>query len=298
MSDQRLLFCVGATKAGTSWLYRALHDHPGAALKSVKELHYWDTTDAAARDRQVAACRGKLEQFRRQAAEAEAAGRDWQVRNMARRIDDMEGLIRVLGADRADDRAYTDWLGQGADESLTADMTPGYAILPDETLTQMAARVPGALWVYLVRDPLARLWSHVRMQAERQRQSHEAVEDKANGILWRILNKGHETHILQRGDYPQAVARLRRIVPAPQLRIEFCERLFRTEGWTAMCRFLGLEPTAVDGANRVHEGPKATMRPDLERQALGFLKTHYEWAAREMGPLPQNWQHNLARAKA
>ena len=27
MADPTLLICVGATKAGTSWMYRYLHDH-------------------------------------------------------------------------------------------------------------------------------------------------------------------------------------------------------------------------------------------------------------------------------
>lgn len=36
-----LLFCVGATKAGTSWLYSYFAGHPAFYLRSVKELHYF-----------------------------------------------------------------------------------------------------------------------------------------------------------------------------------------------------------------------------------------------------------------
>ena len=48
-----MLYCVGATKAGTSWLYRALHDHPGCAVRAVKEMHYWDTFDAEVRNSDI-----------------------------------------------------------------------------------------------------------------------------------------------------------------------------------------------------------------------------------------------------
>ena len=296
MTAPRLMYCVGATKAGTSWLYRALHDHPDCALKSVKELHYWDTFDAVTRQKQLAALRGRAAEFEATRTGAEAEGRGWQVTNMTRRLADLAGLIDVLEGDRSHDAAYLDWIGQGALERLTADMTPNYAIVPDAKLERMAEIAPRAHWVYLIRDPLARLWSHIRMQALRQRQPHEIHEEKANNTLWRILNKGQETHVLERGDYAGTVARLRRVVPDGHLRVEFCERLFTAQGWTSMCGFLGLAATRVDGQDPAHEGPKAVMRADLVPQAVRFLKDQYEWAAREMGPLPAAWQHNLARA--
>src|SRR5438132_13721254 len=34
--------CVGAQKAGTSWLYRQLERHPDFWMPPVKELHYFD----------------------------------------------------------------------------------------------------------------------------------------------------------------------------------------------------------------------------------------------------------------
>jgi hypothetical protein len=34
--------CVGAQKAGTSWLYRQLEPHPDFWMPPVKELHYFD----------------------------------------------------------------------------------------------------------------------------------------------------------------------------------------------------------------------------------------------------------------
>jgi hypothetical protein len=289
-----VVFCVGATKAGTSWFYRALHEHPGCALKSVKELHYWDTFDADARDKQVAGLQARFDTFMATKSEAHAAGRGWQVKNMQRRLRDLSGLIDVILGDRAGDAAYAEWLAEGAGDRLVADITPNYALLSEPVLARMVAAYPEARWVYLIRDPLDRLWSHVRMQAHRQRQPHEEHQQKANGTMWRILNKGHETHILDRGDYEATVTRLRSVVPKDQLRVDFCERLFTSEGWAGMCSYLTLEPTEVDGADPAHEGPKAVLRDDLKPQAIRFLRRHYDWAAREVGPLPDNWQRNLA----
>lgn len=291
-----ILYGVGATKAGTSWLYRALHTHPDCALKAVKELHYWDTFDAETRGRQVAALQARLSGYQAQRADAVAAERGWQVANMDRRIADLDALLTVLAADRTGDAAYLRYLAPGA--ALVADMTPGYSVLDTATFARMAATAPRALFVFLIRDPFARLWSHVRMQAERQRQPHETFDEKANNILWRILHRGQETHVLARGDYPNTVDRLRAAVPGDRLRIEYCERMFTPDGFAELCRWLGIAPRAADGGDVAHEGPKAQVKPELRAKAVRFLRDHYDWAAREVGPLPQAWQDNLAKGAA
>ena len=43
-----MLFCIGAQKAGTSWLYTLLATHPECHLP-VKEVHYFDTVVDAKR---------------------------------------------------------------------------------------------------------------------------------------------------------------------------------------------------------------------------------------------------------
>src|SRR5436309_7536874 len=41
--------CVGAQKAGTSWVYQQLEPHPDFWMPPVKELHYLDTLNRARR---------------------------------------------------------------------------------------------------------------------------------------------------------------------------------------------------------------------------------------------------------
>ena len=299
MAEPTLLYCVGATKAGTSWFYRTLADHPECGLRSVKEAHYWDTFETDVRDKQVVAFRKRLETFRATRDMAASQGIRWQEENMARQVADIEGMIRVLEGDRTGDVAYAGWLAAGAEgKMLVADMTPNYALLSEALFARMAALRPVVRFVYLVRDPLARLWSHVRMQAERKLLPEETLEKKANATLWRILNRGQERHIVERGDYPGTVARLKRAIPAGMLRIEYCERLFTEAGLRDMCAFLGIGFSGRMPEGKVHEGPKVALREDLIPAAVKFLKDQYDWAAREMGPLPREWQDNLARMAA
>jgi hypothetical protein len=296
--DPAILYCVGATKAGTSWFYRLLHDHPDCALPAVKEAHYWDTFAAADRAKQLAAFDLRLQELRAARAEAAAADRGWQIRNLDRRIADMTGLIAVLAGDRRDDAAYLDWLTQGRGTArLYADMTPNYATLPDAQLERMVTASPLTKVIYLIRDPLDRLWSHIRMQAHRQRQSHEIYEKKANNILFRMLNRGQETHILARGDYAGVIEKLRRVVPADRLMVAFAETLLTPEGLARVCAFLGIAPVDVP-AQAVHDGRPVLMLEKLRPRAQKLVFEQYDWVARNVGPLPQNWQDNCVRMTA
>ena len=297
MPDTSLLYCVGATKAGTSWLYRYLHDHPECAMPAVKEAHYWDTFDPDALEKQLIAYRVRLREMRAQKRDAAEVGRGWQVENLNRRIDQMKHLLDTLEGDRRDDTAYLAWLMNGRSDSVVvADMTPNYATLPDEMLTRMLNITPTTKFIYLIRDPLDRLWSHIRMQARRQRQAHEVYEKKSNNILYRILNRGQEAHILERGDYPKIIRKLRRVIPEGQLLVQFAEDLFTPQGVAKVCAFLGITTVVADIAQPAHAGPEVEMLDKLRPRALGLLNEHYEWVARNVGPLPQRWQDNRARA--
>lgn len=297
MSEPVFLYCVGATKAGTSWFYRALHDHPDCALPPVKEAHYWDSFDPAQRDWQAGVFRQQAARFHADAVrERETGGRAWKAANLERQARALERLVAVIEGERGDDCAYRDWLLDGAGGRLVADMTPAYALLPVEMLQRMAAIGPRVLFVYLVRDPVARLWSHVRMVARRQLKAGEDISRKALGLMQRILKRGRPEHVLLRGDYPAAHARLRAAVPVQALRVEYSERLYTPEGQRDMAAFLGIGYHPADTSVRVHEGPKIALPPELASRAARFLADHYTWAERTLGPLPQAWQDNLALA--
>lgn len=296
MTDPTLLYCVGATKAGTSWLYQTLHNHPECHLRAVKEVHYWDTFDGKKLKTQSNMLETRLLAYNAQRDEAEEAGRGWQVRNMDRRIHDLSSMIEMLNADRTWDAGYGNWMLDGVGQhKLVADLTPGYSTLSEDVYRRMVNFKPTARVLYLIRDPLARLWSHIRMQAKRQLAEDQDFNEKANNILWRVIHKGHETHLLERGDYKETISRLRRSVPSGQLMIAYSESMYTPDGIARICDFLGISVPEYDSDTRVHQGDKASMRENLVPQAVRFLKTQYDWVAQNVGPLPAQWQVSLAK---
>ncbi len=297
MTAPTLLYGMGATKAGTTWLYRYLHDHPECAMPAVKEAHYWDTFDADRLEKQLVFFRMRLREMRADKSDAADAARVWKVNNLERRINEMKALMATLEGDRAGDRGYLQWLHDGRNGGqVVGDLTPNYATLSDEMIARMRDAAPTSKFIFLMRDPLDRLWSHIRMQARRQKQAHEVYEKKSNNILYRMLNRGQETHILERGDYPKIIRKLRRVIPEGRLLIQFAEDLFTPQGLARVCEFLGIAPMKAEIPQPAHIGQQVVMLDKLRPRALGLLNEHYEWVARDIGPLPQRWQDNQARA--
>ena len=293
-----LLYGVGATKAGTSWLYRYLADHPECHLRTVKELHYWDSFAANQRDKQISAFRGLLERYEATRDEADQANprRGWQVENMNRRIADMEALIPVIDGDRAGETSYRRYLTEGSDGALlVGDLTPAYGLLPKSQLSRMAA-LPGAKFLLLMRDPVERLWSHVRMQARRHCQPGETPEVKAPRILNRAMKGKTETHIPERGDYRGMIERLRATVPTSRLMLEFAEVMFTPAGLRRICAFLGITYVPADTDRRVNESQHIALGDAQRAQAAEFLRPQYEFVEGVMGHLPDAWQRNMVRA--
>lgn len=295
-SDPTIMICVGATKAGTSSLYRYVHDHPDCYMRSIKEIQYFNTVDFNDYDRQYdVLARHRASLIERQNI-AKKNENKWKVNNLQRQIDDIEEMVRVLklGDDGLND--YLFYLLDGIEgRKVAGDITPGYALLSDERIAQMATMAPDVRFVFLMRDPIDRLWSHVRMQATRQRQEGEEVHIKARRIMNRTMKKNMETHIPERGDYAKIVEKLRRNIPEDKLFVGFTEDVLHGDGLTKLCDFLSIAYKPVEKDPHAHKGVELKLSDRQRQEAAEFLAPQYAYVEKTFGELPQRWQANMAR---
>ena len=130
------LFCVGAQKAGTTWVYDVLGRHPEVGFPPVKESHFWSDL---------------------------YGGGQWR-QHFSRRKRRPPRLARLLEVvTQADYRAY---LAECAgDRPVSGDISPDYAMLPSDAFRRMEAAVPDARFLFVMRDPVDRFWSWIKMRA-------------------------------------------------------------------------------------------------------------------------------------
>lgn len=292
MGDARtILMCMGATKAGTSWAHDTLALHPECHLRTIKEYHYFSLKEPQHWENRLVEL------------DAESAGlaqMPLQDLNpyLARRQQDLQDWRQMIAARQIDAAGFDAFLQQGAPEAakVVGDFTPAYSILPAKFLAPIAAFGARLRVLYLIRDPLARLWSHIRMSADRMEGGDFAAN--CTDVLQRVLagaEGGGIPGITRRGDYASIVPKLQRVFGA-RLMVIFTEDLFMPAGYARLLQFLGLSPVMPDFDRRVHEGRSLAFPENLRRATLQFLRPQYDFIASEFPALPDVWRRNLSEA--
>jgi len=291
-ADTTLVFGIGATRAGTSWLYRYLAQHPDCALPPIKELHFFDRAAGGA-----AFALDGLRRVESRAAQALARAKTGAEALAARRrLDAARALARILDAETLDLDAYLSFLADQLRDGahLVADITPAYGLLPAETLGRMAGLCEDVRFVYVLREPVARLWSNMRLMAARRARVSGVDRAQALSRISRRWLDGKEPELDARANYAATLENLGRAVPEDQRLVLFHEDLFDPERGPAtveaLAVFLGIRPMAAPLCDVVHDAPPAELPPALRAEMRARLAPQYEAVARYAGGrLPAAW---------
>lgn len=281
-----LLLGLGAQKAGTTWLHETLRAHPDCRAFPVKEVHYFDTI---ARQSQV----GFLLTHQRIRALRKTGRNPQQLRRVER-------LAAILEDHDPAHQGYVDVMTERMQPgSVALDITPAYAQF-DEGLLAQVARMDPVRFLFIMREPVARFWSNIRMMVNWQGARDGRFEDTARGLVDQTLSgqssKGQRA-ALSRSDYAETLRKLRRHVPAHRRLVLFFEDLFCQATLDRIWAFLGLTPMPLtDTAPRL-EGVPATLRPDQVERLTDFFRPQYEAVCAAFGDaVPRAWHARFAQA--
>ncbi len=286
MADVTLFFGIGATKAGTSWLQFFLERHPQVHLWVHKELHYFDTLDQDNLMWQMDQLCEKRVALR---ADMKAAQDDATRDRLRFEVTEIDRWMGVLAREKEAPGAYLAFLKKGRKgKPVVGDITPAYALLSEDRLRMMHGLNPVTKFIYLLRDPIQRLWSNIRMMAGWGGGSAQDVADRANWIFDR-WTKGEETALAARCDYVGPLTRLTRAVPEADRFIGFYETLFSAETVRALCRFLGIDAMDAPLERRVHESARIDMDAGRRAIAADRLAPQYDFVQTMFGRMPERW---------
>ncbi len=146
-----LIIGIGAPKAGTTWLANYLENRPDCSSPPMKEMSFFTS-------------RRSKNGFRNLSARIERRIGEINPRNEVRqRLSSHKAVID--SGDRSD-AAYLTALSDGVPkDTIKYDITPAYALLGADTFREIYQLTDDVRFVYLVRDPIHRLWSQARHAA-------------------------------------------------------------------------------------------------------------------------------------
>lgn len=287
---KQLLFCVGAQKAGTTWLAANLARSPACHFYPFeKELHHFNTAYSSGRGMRAWKARvvaGLLADAADLDAEAYAA--------RLRRVQCELDLMKILKRGEAGARAWMFALGRGAGEArYLCDFTPDYALVPPAAWREMSEYVSAEgrrpKFIFILRDPVDRYWSFLRMMIRhREVPLPEAGARLADWLAHDLAqgNLSRRNHC----DYRYTMKQLDTVVPPEDRLILFYETMFAPDAFARVCDFLGIAGHAADPETKVHEGLDFALPRDRWSDLRAALDDIYAFAFERFGAeVPEYW---------
>ncbi|MGL4401298.1 MAG: sulfotransferase domain-containing protein [Luteolibacter sp.] len=277
--------CIGAQKAGTTWLYFNLNLQTGFSMPPIKEFHYFDrsenypsmntlsVTRASERLRSPAFCKLSAKRILRALARANFRRACW--------------WAQYSFSDYSDSW-YTSLFG--AEPGITGDITPSYSILNEEDVRRMHAAAPNAKIIFLIRNPIDRAWSMFRFMAKSERN----VDVTDIGAFISFTNSpGQEL----RSDYLRTIDLYSKYYDPKRILIGFYDAVSKDpEGLLGeILKHLGAkEPMVTQGLRKVANESVSVTIPVAFKEHLKerYRSDIHELAAR-FGSYAKDWQLGL-----
>jgi hypothetical protein len=151
--------CIGMHKAGTQWLYDQTQAHPDFWMPPIKELHYFERGENGG-DMALDIVQGERRTYR-------------SPRLKWRDITDPRdrAFISEMAAEcgRPVDLDAYGALFRHKGGLISGDITPQYGSIEEGLVEGIARRFPETTIILLVRDPVARAWSHISQWDRREK---------------------------------------------------------------------------------------------------------------------------------
>jgi hypothetical protein len=257
--------CVGAQKAGTSWLYQQLEPHPDFWMPPMKELHYFDQLN------------------KRRQSHPPRCGDE-------RDASFLESMKNLSG------RFYLDLDNYGRlfchkGRLLSGDISPAYSTLTDEIIERVVNHFPNMKVLFMARDPVERAWSQLSMGVRLGMINKFDAADPEE-VVRNLLNPG----VLIRSHPSKIVSRWRRYVHRENFRVYFFDDLKEkpAELRRSILGFLGGDPDKPSGELEPHENndagrEKLRLTAKVRDRMARFFEQELKACAVELGGRAKAW---------
>lgn len=247
--------CIGAQKAGTSWLYNNLCKHPQAAMLPLKELHYFDEIEM-----------GLKTNLYNRLVDGHWRNKWWRTNFWqyfysscaTRNTTQLLWVLKYFLGKRSFEwynSLFPDVAGK-----ITGDFTPAYTILSENLVREIHRAFPHTKIILLLRDPVERDWSQYKMVLKRTGKT-ELLLDKSNAYFNEIiLEKG------ARSNYLHALNAWSACYPAEQFFVGFYDSIQENpqQLFNNICHFLAIDNYNTESATEfVNKGMEKSADSDV-----------------------------------
>lgn len=185
--------CIGAQKAGTTWLFSRLREHSEFSLPPIKEMHYFDRSRTYPSPNILAktyVLHRLLEPYY-----IKRAAKNIFTSLKSRNLGLASWWIQYYFRNYSDAWYLNLYRNQ---TGITGDITPSYSILNRDDVTRIHKLNPQIRLVFLMRNPIERAWSQYRFS---KRFGNPIVLDDLDAFKYFVDSPGQEL----RSDYLRTI---------------------------------------------------------------------------------------------
>ena len=251
--------------------------HPKIWLPALKEVHYFDAVHEGkayaatiAATRQTAALRAMEWTLQTKLAPEE-------------KLDRIDCLV-YSGLRTLSDDWYGNLFRRAPEDSICGEITPEYALLPDKGVAHIARLRPDIKILLIMRDPIDRAWSALRMMQKRAR--------LADFSDWQPESRGMK--FIERADYMGTIQKFQRFLPASNILPLYFDDIEKTprKFLRSVCNFLGVEFRRGNFkglSNKTHEGEPREIDAATYRRLRNDLRPIYDTLVALESDIPRDW---------
>lgn len=188
--------CIGAQRAGTTWLHNELNKREDVWLPPVKEVHYFDRKYPLKVDGGKLPTRGKLGLIKRRLERIKGKKIFDLIKIVAK--EDYRWSLKYYFGDRNDSWYLS--LFNKHQTKLKGDITPAYALLDKSAVGSIYSLLPEVKIIFIIRDPVERAWSQAIKELTKFKKSTvESLPDEELEAHFKSKNS------MVRGDYLRTI---------------------------------------------------------------------------------------------
>lgn len=283
MQDRKHVVCIGAQRTSTTRLHACFHQHPEIFVPEEKELHYFNAVLPPYRDdlkvkkpfittRLLIKYILKLTDFYSKSK--------YGARSMR----------KLFLRGRPVPEYY--WSHFSDKDLISCDITPAYSLLSEEGVALIKETAPGSKIIFIVRDPVERMWSELSYHYEK---THKGDLSEKSDDLDFIKTKLTRHH-LKRGDYANTYKIFSKYFS--DILILVFEEINQdmNKSMRDICEFIGVDAGDKVLGNmpleqKLNASKKISIPEDIEKILLDFQAENYSNNITLFGNTVSKWKY-------
>lgn len=288
-SDKTLLVYLGAQKSASTWLWNYFREHPQCSSPPLKELHFF----AGNPDRRSDRLGRYLDRVETRMGSSEEPAGSELLQSERRFVSHFRTVLERNACEENSFRELVSW-SAGRETRVVGEFTPANGMAASVSqLRNLAGLAPPPKFLMILRDPVDRIWSQIRMQASYGLSDRKEIEKNAHLLLERFLADKNDLKPV-RYDYQLMLKKARKSIPSERLWIDYFEDFITEERISDLCSFLGIDYTPPKFDEPHFVSAVVPLSDRYRKRLRDALLGQYRVAERVLGPLPARWRDTLA----